>query len=703
MTQETESNRSGPRTADTVLARFEWWVRDTPDARAVISGPRSLGYRQLDARANQLAHHLLDAGIPAGATVAVAAAQPLDTLIGLLAVLKAGGAYALVDPEAGRVAHQQLFAVQPFALLTHGAHGARLDDGTGRLVVRLDTDAAAIAARPEQAPAVAREAAGEAAAGATAAVLTGGGAVPHAVPLGHARLLAAYEGWAEVARLTGDDRHLITAPCDGTAFAAGWTRALCSGGTLVLPVRGSWRADEVRRVVAAERVTAVHTDPAGAVRLLAPAPGRPDLRRPDPELGRLRLLTVTGDRLFLDELGELQTRLRPGARVLNVYGTTETAGCGTWFELAQLPRPEEHPERLSLIGLPFPGCRVDLRDGEIHLAPPEGGDALPTGDRGVLRADGLLEYAGRDRDDISLATGRIDAHRVESVIRCHEEVGSVLVRAVPDTKGVGRLVAYLTPPAFPPAGDPGPGLPDTAALRDYLKGKLPHAQIPRGTATLRTLPRTRAGREHRAGLPLPVEPMRARATGGKYAAATGEGEFPTGLGVGCLTLVPAVLAFVLTDFFWPYSTDLTGVPSPWAGFFQILYVIECLSFGAGVFFLVAGRSRMRAQGRSRRLTTAAHLAVVYLLMSWWPQDNFYRLAQKQDWPRQAALVYAFNVPLMIAAAVVAVYLTRKQPDPFGFTRDEDGDTGEGADGKGNGSGNGAVAGGRAGGRSRHGD
>ncbi|MFH7599663.1 hypothetical protein WDV06_31875 [Streptomyces racemochromogenes] len=54
--------------------------------------------------------------------------------------------------------------------------------------------------------------------------------------------------------------------------------------------------------------------------------------------------------------------------------------------------------------------------------------------------------------------------------------------------------------------------------------------------------------------------------------------------------------------------------------------------------------------------------MAYLLMAWWPQDNLYRLAGKHDWPRQAALVYAFNVPLMIAGAVVALYLTRR-PSP----------------------------------------
>ncbi|MFE6840639.1 hypothetical protein ACFVFI_38215 [Streptomyces sp. NPDC057705] len=60
----------------------------------------------------------------------------------------------------------------------------------------------------------------------------------------------------------------------------------------------------------------------------------------------------------------------------------------------------------------------------------------------------------------------------------------------------------------------------------------------------------------------------------------------------------------------------------------------------------------------------------YLLLAWWPQDNLYRLAAKQDWPRQATLVYTFNIPLMIAGAVVAAYLVAKPADPFDFDEED---------------------------------
>ncbi|WP_412075337.1 AMP-binding protein [Streptomyces xanthophaeus] len=679
MTQGSESTRSDRPSADgtdTVLHRFERWARDTPAARAVIAGADSLTYGQLDARANQLAHHLLDAGLPADALVAVGTARQAELLVAVLAALKAGAAYTVVDVEAPRAARQLLAAVEPFALLTHAPHEARLDDGSGRRVIRLGSESAAISARPTGPPP--RPCTGP---GRTAAVLCAGGAVPRAVSVSHPRLLAAYESWAEVARLHPGDRHLITAGTSVTAFAAGWTRALCSGGALVVPVLAPWRPEEIREAIEAEQVTVVHTDPAGAARLLlrdpgpkdgAQRPGVPGPRREaDPQLRAVRLLTVTGDRLYLDEQAALQSRLRTGVRLINVYGLTETAGTGAWFGLPQLPGPVDDPEQLSLIGTPFPGCRVDLRAGEIRLTPPDGGDAIPTGDLARLREDGLLEFGGRIRDRITVDGRTLDPHALESALRGHEGIGSAMVAAVPGFQGVRRLVAYVAPPADDTSWPPGSLLPDIDEVRAHLADKVPSEDRPRAVVRLRTLPRNRAGQEDRAGLPQPPQAVRGHATagvargGGKYGGASA-GESSASCAIGCGAIVLAFVARLLTDVIWPGSTDLTGVPNPWAFLFGTLYLFECLAFGLGVGFLFTGRSRMLSHGRGRALTTAAHLAVVYLLVSWWPQDNLYRLAAKQDWPRQAALVYTFNVPLMIAAAVLAFYVSRRRASPFDF-------------------------------------
>ncbi|MEV6684578.1 AMP-binding protein [Streptomyces sp. NPDC051130] len=664
MTQGSETTRSGRQALCSVLRRFEQWAQDAPGARALVAGPDSLTYGQLDARSNQLAHHLLAAGLPDRALVAVGTARQPELVVALLAVLKAGAAYALIDVADPHTGRRQLAAIRPDAVLTHAAHHPLLDDGRGLRFVRLGAEASAIAGRPTDRPAPATRDRG------TAALLFTGAADPRPVPVGHTLLLAACDSWAEVAAPGPADRHLITAGPDVTAFAAGWPRALCTGGALVLAERTPWWPEGIRAAVEADEVTVLHTDPGGALRLLLG-----DRPSPDSAARSLRMVTVTGDRLHLDQHAALQARLRPGARVLALYGTAESAGIGTWFELSRLPAPPADPARLALIGGPFPGCRAELRDGQILLTPPDGGDAIPTGDLGLPGPDGLLEFRGRIRDRITGHGPHLDPHHLESLIRSHDGVGSALVA---DVRGDGvadggpgkrpragyrGLVAYLAPP--PPGTGPRADLPDAAALRAHLADEVPPEHLPYTVVPLRTLPRDRAGREDRSGLPLPPlpdGPARTARGAGKYAGAGGAQLSPA-FASGCAVLVLALLALALTGVFWPGSTDLNGVPGPWAGLFFVLYVCEALAFAVGIVFLFGGRSRMR--GRGRALTRAAHLAVVYLLVAWWPQDNLYRLAAKHDWPRQAALVYTFNIPLMIAGAVVALYLTRKPASPFG--------------------------------------
>lgn len=664
--QSSQPDRPAREGADTVLHRFGEWARRTPQAPALITGDETVPYAVLDAESDRLARQLTDGGLPANGLVALALPRHRELVTALLAVLKADGVYTVLDVADPRVGRRQLAALAPDLLIARPTDEARLDAGGGLRVLHPGEGADGTA--PPPAPT---------AGPGGAAVLFTGAPEPRPVPVGHATLLAAHEGWVQAARLTPGDRHLFTAGPDTTPFAAGWTRALCSGGALVLPEGAVWLPGQVRRAVREAEVSVLHTDPAGAVELLLeqepPASDIAPFRwGPDAELRSLRLLAVSGDRLYLDEHSAFQDRLRPGARVLNVYALTEAAGTGAWFELPQLPRPLDGPERISLLGTPFPGCGVRVLDGELVVDPPGGGEAIATGDLGVLRPDGLLEFGGRTGDRIETADGSgIDPYALESEIRTHAGVGTALVGRVAVTGGGHRLVAYLAPPP----GVPADYLPDAALLREHLKGKVPAAGFPRAVVRMRALPRTRAGREDRTQVPQPpllLAPVTGGRGGGKYggvrtAGTAGSQEVvPLAFALGCGAPVLGLLARGFTGVIWPGSTDLTGVPGHWAMLFWILYLCESLAFGAGVMFLLNGRRPMLAQRRGRGITTAAHLAIAYLLIAWWPQDNLYRLAAKQDWPRQAALVYAFNVPLMVAALVVAVWATRKPVSPFDF-------------------------------------
>ncbi|WP_224284448.1 hypothetical protein, partial [Streptomyces sp. LS1784] len=173
-------------------------------------------------------------------------------------------------------------------------------------------------------------------------------------------------------------------------------------------------------------------------------------------------------------------------------------------------------------------------------------------------------------------------------------------------------------------------------------------------------------------LPAPPEhtaPRSAKAggrSGGKGGGKAGGGRsgdsrFVNGCAAVFCVLVFAGGAWATTDVLFPGSTDVTGVPAPYNALFRLLYLCENLAFGAGIVYLTSGFEAVLRLGRPRRLSLPAHLSITWLLVNWWPQDNLYRLTKATDWPREAALVFAFNVPLMLAALVLVRFVLWRPP------------------------------------------
>ncbi|GAB3893461.1 hypothetical protein ACFQ1S_10695 [Kibdelosporangium lantanae] len=238
---------------------------------------------------------------------------------------------------------------------------------------------------------------------------------------------------------------------------------------------------------------------------------------------------------------------------------------------------------------------------------------------------------------------------VEAELRRHPKIRDCVVTEVRIDRSRDMVVAYVeTTERIEPA-----------EVRDFLTSpRLRISDVPRAVIRVNKLPRTKSGRIDRESLPQPpVQPGRLaglKVPGNLYGDST----------FWALILFPTVifglLAYLMTDVIWPGSTDLSIVPQPYAFLFNVLYIIECLAFGLGIGFLIMGRKPLLRVGRPRGLTTLTHLAIVWLLISWWLQDNSYRLTAKTDWNSQAWLVYVFNVTLMGAAAVVAVFATRNR-------------------------------------------
>jgi len=251
-----------------------------------------------------------------------------------------------------------------------------------------------------------------------------------------------------------------------------------------------------------------------------------------------------------------------------------------------------------------------------------------------------------------------DSHAaIEAELCRHPKVRECAIARVEVVPGRTELIAYVV-------------TEEAVAPREFQDFLTAPRRVPKAFVPVASLPRTPDGKLNLAELPQPVQVRRSSSGKGgtHYPSAFWPPREQSAVGIGVLVLPVALAAFVLGKIFWPNSTDLTGVPQPWAVLFSVLYVAECLAFGLGIGFLLFGRPAVQRLGRSPSHTTIAHLAISWLLVAWWPQDTAYRLAAKTDWPRQALLVYSFNITLMIAAAALVRFVAASpaKPDDDGF-------------------------------------
>ncbi|MFI9363442.1 amino acid adenylation domain-containing protein [Kitasatospora sp. NPDC053057] len=690
---------------ETLHGLVERQARRAPQAVAVRCGGAELTYGELDARAGRLAAVLARRGLAPGGRAAVALGRGTEVYVALLAVLKAGAAFVPVEPTApDALLRHVLSDAAPDLVLTEQRHRARLADAGGSRAVCIDqadeVDEPASPDREFEHP--------EVEPGDLACVFytSGSTGLPTGALVEHRNLLAAYAGWREVYGLTAEDRILQTASLEFDVFTADWVRALCTGATLVvtpfnLTLDRTADLAALPALVTEERITVMELNVRTARRLtgLLEASGA--------GLPGVRLLTVGAEKWYLDEQVSLQRLLGDFTRVLNVYGLAEATVDSTYFDVRGTA-VAEGAERVSLIGRPFPGTRVYVlgpdaapvapgRVGEIAIAgggltrgylnrpadtsrrflradfDPDG-RVLLTGDLGLLRADGVLEFVGRAAtvvgplgpDRATTVSTRVKAAaRAEGALRAHPAVREAAVVEVEPAPGQRVLVGYAVPAQGTPEATDGWSL--TQYLAEQLKGcSAPAAVIP-----VPELPRTRAGKLDRSALPLPAPPAHtgprsAKAGGSRKGGGKAGGGIPDKDVTGCFALFITVAATLVsratTDHFFPGSTDLSGVPSGYHFWFGLLYWGECAAFGAGLAFFFTGLPALLRQGRSLRLSLLTHLSVFWLLASWWPQDNLYRLTSATDWPRETAMIYVFNIPLMLAAVVVVVFLLRK-PKP----------------------------------------
>ncbi|HZI11032.1 MAG TPA: amino acid adenylation domain-containing protein [Myxococcus sp.] len=484
-------------------ALFEAQARRTPDAPAVTFEGTTLTYAELDRRANQLAWHLRARGVGPEVLVGLCVERSPELVVGMLGIMKAGGAYVPLDPSLPMERLGFMIAQAGLMVLVTQEPLADQLPASGQLLVCLDSDAPALAAEPATPPATAATADTLA----YAIFTSGSTGQPKGTLLVHRGLCNTALAAMAALDIQPHGRVLQFASTGFDASVWEVFSALLAGACLVLAPREQLMPGEpLQQLLVRESISTVTLTPS------ALAPLSPQ------GLPALRTVAAAGEACT----PELATRWKPGRRFINAYGPTEVTVCATLSADVDVERPTIGAPlpnvQVYVLGtgleLLLPGASGELYVGGLGLARgylrqpaltaerfvPHPFSTTPgerlyrTGDRVRWRADGTLEFLGRADHQVKVRGFRIELGEIEAVLSRYPTVREAAVVVREDVPGDKRLVAYVS------GRTEGP---DVAALRAFLKERLPEYMVPSAFVVLDTLPVSSSGKVDRKALPAP--------------------------------------------------------------------------------------------------------------------------------------------------------------------------------------------------------
>lgn len=486
----------------------------TPDADAVIFESERLSYAELNARANQLAHHLQRHGIGPDVPVALCVEPSLEMIVGILGILKAGGAYVPLDPEYPQErASFMLQDTRAPVVLTQERLRERCAKNSVP-VLCLDNDWSQVSGQTRENPLASVTSENLA----YVIYTSGSTGTPKGVLVSHENLV--HSTWARVLyyrRPVGRYLLLSSFAFDSSVAGIFWT--LIQGGALVLPPAGTQRDPKtITELIARHRVTHTLCLASHYALILAEADRQ--------KLASVNTAIVSGE-VFSISLVNRHDELMPQANLYNEYGPTEASvwcivfDCREPFTGNKVPigRPIANTmayildSRLRLVPV---GVQGELHIGGIgvtkgYLNRPEltaerflpdpfsnqpGARMYKTGDLARCLPDGNIEFLGRMDEQVKLRGYRIELGEIEAVLGQHPAVREAVVVDREDVPGDKRLVAYFVVHTRSPR-------PAVRALREHLATRLPEYMVPAAFVSMNAIPRTTIGKLDRAELPPP--------------------------------------------------------------------------------------------------------------------------------------------------------------------------------------------------------
>ncbi len=490
----------------------------TPGTIAVEHADKRLTYRELEQRANQLAHFLKKRGVGAESRVGICLRRSLELPVALLGVLKAGAACVPLDPAYPKERLEYMLEDSQTALvLTQPGLLAEVTDFDAEIVT-LDAEWNSFS----------KESSEPVRSGVTPDNLayviytSGSTGKPRGVLLSHLGLVNHNTAAVNLFGITPADRMAQFASISFDIAIEEIFPTWIAGAALVIREEdASLAVGDFLRWVDERNVTALDLPTAYWHELVGEL-SESSLRLPE----SLRIVIVGGEKASSAKLAAWRKVAGSRVRWVNTYGPTETSVIVTAFE----PENSEEIPAILPIGRPIANTKIHILDpnlqplpvgisGDLYVSGPglargylnrpevtaekfipdpfsaqPGARMYKTGDVARYLASGEIEFAGRTDDQVKIRGYRVELKEIESVLGSFAGVREVVVVAR-ESEGEKNLVAYVVPSREQ--------TPTGSELRSYLKQRLPHYMVPSAFVLLEAMPKTPNGKVDRRGMPAP--------------------------------------------------------------------------------------------------------------------------------------------------------------------------------------------------------